>query len=639
MVTRREVGEHRFCRYSGHGASHVVAGGSIHDNLDSVTIRQGAIHPTESLRQIRRQTIDVVSHLYEKALDEHAKLRLVRLLRTSTRLPVMGYGDDVLRMISDDAQHLVGVLRGMLLDKDKRLAGSLSVMEEVEKLMGWLHEALHTAGASDLRSDILANPVYTIFRVLAGDTFTFLREEGFGAESKRSSFVDALVEEVEYANLERWSRVLNLVAGQLGVLPESRFGWLDTFLWRLATRKPEAAQAMLSNSLKNGGALARFAASMLRGFRDAGRVDLWDLGVQEIVTSRDISLVRAIPYSLVVNRDLEVAGEFRDRDLDVLDAIAGEKQDFAFLSGLTESDILLRHSVLVALMRTFRRDPVRAEGLTVEELRRYPEQQVMQLGVLNTALLRGWIDFGQLSPGGICFLQSWLVDVRDLDWEAQRILRNIGQQDVGVILEVIWRRIERAVETEEAVGKMQMLLGEARYEAVPHNLDHELIARVYGDAHIFERIEPWLEKVTHEHSRYNSYVGQMLSDFGILGDVLSGLMDRGDEAELDRVVQLASWGEHQSIDLLMAVVGRTDDNRILRHIDGLLRSTGVVFGEYGIPSELSGRADALEAYLADPNERVRRYAERTIKALKEAAGTARQRVEEQRVLRRIEFEG
>ncbi len=69
-----------------------------------------------------------------------------------------------------------------------------------------------------------------------------------------------------------------------------------------------------------------------------------------------------------------------------------------------------------------------------------------------------------------------------------------------------------------------------------------------------------------------------------------------------------------------------------------LFSTGVVSGEYGIARAHEQRAKELERFLGDSNPRVKSFAEKAIKDLNLGAASAKQSADEEKQLRKIQFE-
>ena len=77
----------------------------------------------------------------------------------------------------------------------------------------------------------------------------------------------------------------------------------------------------------------------------------------------------------------------------------------------------------------------------------------------------------------------------------------------------------------------------------------------------------------------------------------------------------------------------------MSQIDSNMYTTGVVSGEYGLVEAYEGKAKMLEKYKADESERVKKFADRMSKSFLDSAKRERQRADEEKQLRKIEFEG
>jgi hypothetical protein len=119
---------------------------------------------------------------------------------------------------------------------------------------------------------------------------------------------------------------------------------------------------------------------------------------------------------------------------------------------------------------------------------------------------------------------------------------------------------------------------------------------------------------------------------------LKNMIERGDENSLTKAVQLMDRFEGGDIELGIEVIRRTKDKKNISHIEGMLFSTGVVSGEDGFACAYEAKAGVLKKYLTDENKQVKEFAERMIKSLEDSAKRERQRNEEEKQLRKIEFE-
>lgn len=606
----------------------------------TLTLHSGVVQPTDFLKKIRRETIDLIVDLYKNVADEQKKIRLVKILEEAVRTPSsVAYGEDVEKMISDDAKYLLTIYREMLF-KNGKLIGSIPVAEEIEKRLYWFHKSgkLNTPEAQKLREDILADSFYSVFRLFAGDDIIFREEEGWDeAESKRSKAIDAKIEEINDSNLVEWINTLNKIAEQIGLVAEWQFSPFKMFLRKLAARKPDVASTILNDALDNNKPIKNLATNILDGFRDIGRFDLWDVSVEKMIEKQESNLVSAIMYSLNINKEgADLSKEIREKDLILLEDVVKRNGRFAFLANQKENNWVLQHATINTLTRNFKRDPARIENLILEIIRRNQGRKDFLLRELGFGIIRGWTDFSQFSQDGIDLLKSSLVELDDLDWDAQGLLLNLGKKDVRIIFDVFWNRIEKDAKKKEVKKAFDEL---GHYRAIPYHFNDDLKKYLSIHPQFQTLIEKWLDKVTLTWSPYNWNIGQFLKEMGnSLTVILKNMIERGDENSLTKAVQLMDRFEGGDIELGIEVVRRTQDKKNISHIEGMLFSTGVVSGEDGIARAYEAKAETLKKYLNDENEQVKKFAEKMIRSLGDSAKRERQRNEEEKQLRKIEFE-
>jgi ppGpp synthetase/RelA/SpoT-type nucleotidyltranferase len=607
----------------------------------TITMHFGAIQPTEFIKKIRRETTDLVFNLFQNIPNEEKKLKLVKILEQLVRTPSnVAYGDNLTQMIADDAQYLLTIYRKVLFDEGGKIIGSIPVAEEIEKRLYWSHKSgkLNTPEAQKLREDILADSFYSVFRLFAGDDILFREEVGWDkAESKRNKTIDAKIEEINDSNLVEWINTLNKIAEQIGLVAKWQFNPFKMFLRKLAERKPNIASTILNDALDNNEPIKNLATNILDGFRDIGRFDLWDVSVEKMIEKQESNLVSAIIYSLNINKEgADLSKEIREKDLILLEDVVKQNGRFVFLANQKEDNRVLQHATINALTRNFKRDPSRIENLILKIIKRNQGRKDFLLRELGFGIIRSWIDFSEFSQDGADLLKSSLVELDDLDWDVQGLLLNLGKKDVRIIFDVFWNRIEKDAKKKEVKKAFDEL---GHYRAIPYHFNDDLKKYLSVHPQFQILIEKWLDKVTLTWSLYNWNISQFLKEMGnSLTAILKNLIERGDEKSLTKAVQLMDRFEGGDIELGIEVIRRTKDKKNISHIEGMLFSTGVVSGEDGIACAYEGKAEVLKKYLSNENEQVKKFAKRMIKGLEDSAKKERQRDEEEKQLRKFEFE-
>ncbi|MDD3101580.1 MAG: hypothetical protein PHE59_00305 [Patescibacteria group bacterium] len=606
----------------------------------TLTMHFGVVQPTDFLKNIRRETINLIFNLYKNVTDEQKKIRLVKILEEAVRTPInVVYSENVRKMIIDDAQYLLTIYREMLF-KDGKLVGSIPVAEEIEKRFHWFYRSgkLDTLEARKLRKDILTDSFYSIFRLFAGDDIVFREEEGRDkAESRRGQAIDTKVAEIDDSNLNKWINTLNKVAEQIGFVADWQFNPFKMFLRKLAAKKPDIASTIFNDALDNNKPMKNLATHILDGFRDIGRLDLWDTTVEKIIDKQEINLISAIIYSLNINREgFDLSKEIREQDLILLEDIVRLTGNFTFLTNQEGNNWTLQYAIINALTRNFKRDPIRIEALILEMIQKYQEKKDSLVRELEFGIIRGGVDYSEFSKKGINLLKSLLVELDNLDWDAQHLLLNLGKKDIQIIFDIFWDRIEKG--SKKRKGK-KIFAEVERYQAIPYYFNDDLKRYLSTYPQFQVLIKKWLNKVTLTWSPYNWNIGHFLKKINSLTVVIKNMIECGDENNLTKAVQLMDQFEGGNIELSIEIIKKTKSKKNIGHIEGMLFSTGVVSGEDGIARVHEAKAETLKKYLNDGNKQVKKFAKKMIKSLKDSAKRERQRIQEEKQLRKVEFEG
>jgi hypothetical protein len=611
--------------------SSAVEGTSM-ETADTITLHSGVVQPTEFLKTLRRETIELLATIYHDTTDDKVRLLIVKTLDEAARTPLhVAYNDDVRAMVIEDAEYLIKLYRNMLFDDSGTFVGSLAVTEEIEKRLYWIERSKKVGSDSSrkLRADILGEAKYALFRLLAGDSVAFHAEDGWEeAERKRSESLDNEVENVRDETVGVWRDDLNKIAAQSEFLGDWQFNPFRDFLYRLASRKPEIAADILTTAISEGGALRKFSASVMAGLREANRLDLWDQVIRLIPPARETGLTAAIPLSLAR------PGRLRDEDIRVLDDIANSKGEFGFHDEANES--VLVDSIARAVFANFKSEPDRMEPLLIQTFSRFDKWSRVLIRELEAALRRELFTAADLGTPTIDYLKRLLVELPDLDWEAQNLLLRLGRVNYDTMLDVFRARIERARRRETNRGDVYEW---RNYSAIPFDINEELCREITESSAFIDRIRPWIDHAEEDVSyRWNisQFLQQMGSSFQI---ILKSLIESGREDDLAIAAALLNdMSGTVDVALAMEIVGRTDDERIWSRIGTTFYDTGVVSGEDGIARAHELRAEELSIYLESDNTRIRTFAERMTERLAADAKQERRRVEEERRLREIEFE-
>jgi len=255
--------------------------GSEWTKEDTLTMHFGAVSPTDFLKKIRREAIDLTFKLYKAVEDVKLKLRLVNIFNGATRMPSnVSYGDDVVQMISDDLKHITEIYRKIVFgEKGEKITDLLGIIATIEERLYWINksEKKRIEETEELRKDILQNEFYKLFRLLVGDPITYCQEEDWiTAEKIISKEIDQLIRSIEKAQLKEWFDKLNKIASQHTIVDEWKFNAFKGFLRKLSEKKPQIADELLGKAFKHNSPLKYFTGAFLDGFRIGAHFEVWD---------------------------------------------------------------------------------------------------------------------------------------------------------------------------------------------------------------------------------------------------------------------------------------------------------------------------------------------------------------------------
>jgi hypothetical protein len=613
----------------------------LNANADyTITMHFGAVSPTDFLKRMRQETIDLVYVLYKSTGNSKLKLRLVKILDETTRTPSnVEYGEDVLQMIADDLKYLTGIYRKIVFGEEKeKMIELLGIVATIEERLYGINknEKKKNEESEKLRKDILQNEFYRLFRLLVGDFITYYEHNDWITEEKiRSEEFDKLIGSIEKAQLEEWFNKLNKIASQYTIVDEWKFNTFKSFLRKLSEKKPQIADELLERAFENNSPLKHFTSAFLEGFRIGAHFEVWDKYLNEIINTKDIALVTDLVSSLNLPPDVNLEKLIREKDIDFFENINKRKAQLSFLREV--DDRFLEYALFNALLRNFRRSLKRVEPMIIEEIKGYPKYLDMFFSELSKATHMGWINIKELHPETVEFLKEKMVELSDIDWHVQKLLQAIGERDgLKAVLDVFMKRIKKDAKRKVKEG-WQI---DERYDAIPYHFNPDL-NKFMAEHPDYEKVtSEWTANMTTGWSIYNWNVGHFLQNVEKgFDEVLNSLIQKDDDENLMKAACAMQSIDSVDFDICIEIIRRTDNKNIIDLVEANMYTTGVVSGEYGISKTYEKKAEQLKKYLVDESERVRIFAKRMIKSFKESAKRERQQADEEKQLRRIEFEG
>lgn len=611
-----------------------------------ITMHFGVVSPTDYLKKIRRDTIDFVYELYKTASDSKLRLKLVQVLDEATQTPMnVVYGKDVAKMVDDDIAYLGSIYRKMIFGgEDAKMIAEPGIVSKIERRIYWnnKNEKHKTEALEDLRKDILKDDFYKLFRLLVGDPTDYREEEGWSvAEKKRDEEIDGIINLVTDDQFDDWFGKFNKIASQREAVDEWKFASFKNLLIKLAKSKPQISEKLLEKSLVNDSPLKNFIGNILDGFRFVYNFDSWDKCVAQMIDLRDMRLLKDVLYSLSFTFTLPIDEEnlkkiTRNKDVELLKEIAQQKNKFLFTKEIDDREF--RWLLFNALARHFVYSPATIEPLIVNEIKSNLNYLDLYLNEFPTAINRGLINVGGLQPETIKLLKKKMIEFSSIEWHIQGMLLEIGKHcGLKEVLDVFKGRIDKDVYDKRNRTRIDI---DNKYDAIPYHFNKDLIDFIDKQPDYAKIVSDWVFNMNTAWSVYNWDLSHFLERIGSKFDeIIISLIQKGGDENLTKAAIAINSFDGSNFDLCMEIVKKTDNEKILGRIRSNMYSTGIVSGEYGIADAYKRKAESLKKYETDKNELVKKFARSMTKDFLASEERERQRADEEKQLRKIEFEG
>lgn len=596
---------------------------------DAVLLHTGSVSVTGDLKAMRQDALHQLERIHALLTDDDARKDVRHAMIAAGNTPNnSGYTDLLGEVIMDDLAHVIEFFRGVVPELGLEARRQLEVdlhhkfyayhalppgMAENPQLVAAQGRLLEALAAC--RAALEGDSDFDRYRLLVGyDSVTPIMwaKPGFdyqAAAKERSAGIDGLVASVTAATADDWlARLERFVETRSDDM--ATFLGLQEFFKKLAQAQPNI---MLGWMPKVSDRLASWLPGMLHGLWEAGHGAAIDPLIETWVgEDRQLS---SIAYYL------QFAEAFR---FDLLAAITSK--------GLAADDELILHNVAVAAARQSAKHP---QGLFDEIF--LPAARALSVrkvfswvgGMFNwdqLGLLKG------LSPEQVEHLLALMVDVPRLGSNGEAMLAVIAEEHVQAVIDLIGRRFEHERET-----------GDFRYEDLPYGLHYLRKPLAAAAVEIVAAARKWFDAdPSFSQFRGGRLIAELFPNLEHpLYPLLYSQIEEGREG-IDFVLSVlrAFEGEKFLHPLLRAIVSFLPaDDELLRIVDIVIDTSGVLVGEYGSVEAQEARQVLVAEWETDENEAVRAFAASFVKSSDNQLAMERRRADRSIALRKIEYDG
>ena len=623
--------------------------GSSWTDEKTLTMNFSHVQPTEFIKKIRKESMNLVYDLYEKTSDPKIRLRLSSVLEEALRGPGnVKYSDELGKMLDDDARYLAGIYRKMIFDESGNLIKeNIAVAEEIEERMYYFAKPKkdRTADLAKLRKDIIKDPLYEKVCPMIGGRAAYRGEEGYEeSRQRREKDQQAIIAQISDDTLGEWKEIMELLSMQRDIIEEWKLSDFKRFIEMLTIEKPDIADKLMNVAFEKKTNLIYFSEYFLRGLRNIKRFDLWDKYVNLIIKQKSVYLTAGICSSLILYDPTERQNKLRSNEITLLRNIVNKKEKFGFIKLDKDNSYgaYLHSSLLRALCSYSRQHQNEMEKLIEKEIENNPEYTRFYYDILQSVShSREWLDLSLISKLFRKYLLRKIVEAPDLDWNLQEFLIALCDKNFNCIVDVFKQRIKRAdvLQKKDKSRGIKRWMKQKEFEAVPYHLNPDLQSLISNDKNFPKKMHEWIGKMTLGWSTYNWEVSRFLESLKVdRMKVFSGVVENGNDNDLIHVINAMDGIHGADLEFCLKIVGKTDNQKIHRMIGGIIYSIGTVSGEYGIADAYRDRIKSLEAYKKSKNKRIKKFATDMITSLLKSEEDERKRVAEEIQLRKVNFE-
>jgi len=600
-------------------------------NFDSITIHQGAVAPSDALRQMRRDALEILHRFDSDQLEDADRRELISVYRAAMSMPHLARTErpELTAIILENAADIVA------RHADQAAGWPYELRQKVEHDLLWTYRnhgkspppELTNAVAEEARKTMVgairafrdrvnADDGFTTYKLLVGFESVFPpawddAKFDYTAEEKyRADQIDSVVAEINEGNASKWLAIIQRCAAtQSNDL--ATFPTFAKFLEKLAHTHPHI---VLGYFCTIDARLATFLSPMLRGL---SQTEQWDDA---------LVLVRAWITEGRYLSDVAWAAAS-------VNALTVELLTEVFEAALKAGDEDAVFSVLRSISARDADDP----SPSLKPLFLRSVDLMAQRG--NPRWVRVWWSkkgsrlLAELTGDEAATVLSSLVAYPEVEYRLEDFLADVAHSHPQAVIDYFGKRLEWRSSDD--------LQGD--YEAIPYRLHQLNVVLAAWPQLLVRAARGWYA----DQPEYFTYYGGRLieatfPDFSPeLQTELRPYMESGNGGDIEFVIEVLGSYSGQSFlqplgqDLVAKLPA---DDPLLNRIEGALEPSGVTTGEFGRVLRMKEHRDQMATWLDDEREIVRDFSIRCTKHLDAEIAAEQRRSEESVALRKLEYE-
>lgn len=566
--------------------------------------RQAELEPTDSLRQIRERSLNLLFTTYRHTVPAKGRIEIIKSLE---RAIVLHHS----KREHEDQKQSWEWIKLDCMNIARFLLEEVVPQSEVPVLSAvssWLWHSMHWGGyqapeLEALRQSVEKQRLYQTYRYLSNAlVYGDLEDESIVAyevlEQRRCDAIAQYINSLSLGSFEQTVQDLEMILRQLNDAEESNNSWCNRLFYVLGRQQPEFAKQLIDKAIAENLLLKNFLGRVADGLRAAESQTVWQY-VQDWANSDDIALwcAAADSYSSFGMPWNDLAQEHWD-----------------LLQSLVAKNTAPVDRKITSLIWQFHSYRPEFTILLLKTLATRDDSTLEQVGqLLANRTEQGWMINFDKSEDYIEICQNF-ERLPDLGYHLEICLHRLGQIAPMLVIDFIERRV--------SIKRSQQRKDHS-FEEVPFEFHRamESIRESQDFPDLLRRVRDWMLR---EDFWWRFMTPRILKRIAggwseALYDVLLEWVETEDYQKLRAAafcVRELSAGS-KFYELSREILCRTRDEKILGSITSAIYSTpGVIVGDFS--NFQQRRLEEVAPWLTDPNIRVRGFAKRLTNNLKQS---------------------
>lgn len=614
--------------------------GSEMKNPDTFSWVSGTLVVSDELKDIRNRAIKLIFKAFTDEKNIKSKVSILQIIDTALRFPHSSkYGEDFEDMIAENANGIIDDFYKIVFDEKGKIIASLPVVAEIESQLNWMVRRPVEKAKKNAKNFIeLLNKdeLYITYRLLAVSMRDYKNEMDYKtAKEERKKEIEKVLNKIGATNIQKYRDMFEEIGNSLDRKDYWEWQELSGLLIRIASEKPQLAQELL----KSKTLLSTFFEEFMAGFRKSKNWPLWDQYYKEALKKKDIQLIVQLFSSFFpANGTVELV---RQEDVEILaNAIEGkgELKDFN-IPGLKNRQ--LHNAIMLSVATVYNFDPKGIESLISKEIKLNPEIADSIISNIELGIIREQINLDNWEETSIDQILEYTTVVNDLDYDLQSLMKTIAQRYPDKIMDIFSKRIELEIKDRKKRKPFEI----NQYEAIPYHFDEDLARILSDNPNYHTKIQSLVKKMINpQNVTYNWNASELIKKIGgqEYQKIITDLIASKDETNLKIALELLRSFEKPNMELIFRIIKNCSGPKssVWKPASAQFFNSGVVSGEYGLRDYYQGVLQEVEKVkeAEKENDNIQLFTKDLIVSLKDYIERETKRVEEEKIVRKIEFE-